>query len=354
MTTDPLAAIASDPRWQSVISRDAQADGQFVYAVATTGVYCRPGCPSRRANPENVRFFDGAAEAEAAGYRPCKRCKPDRRSLSAEHAASVAAACRAIESAETPPTLAKLAAQAGLSIFHFHRIFKSVTGVTPRAYAAAQRAARVRRELDGSPTVTAAIYDAGYNSSGRFYADSHAVLGMTPSRYRAGGAETEIRLALGACSLGAILVARSPQGICAIALGDNPESLLREVQDRFPAAEIVGDDEDFHTLVAQVVGLIEAPGTGCDLPLDIRGTAFQRRVWEALRRIPPGETLTYTELAARIGAPKSVRAVAGACAANAIAVAIPCHRIVRTDGGLAGYRWGVARKQALLEREKAG
>jgi len=352
--TDPTlaAAVVADPRWRSLIARDASADGAFVYAVQTTGVYCRPACPSRLAKPENIRFFASAAEAEAAGFRPCKRCKPNTRSRLSAQAELVAAACRAIEAAETPPTLADLAASAALSPFHFHRIFKAHTGVTPRAYAAALRARRVRHALGNGGTVTGAIYDAGYASSGRFYAESDAVLGMTPSRYRAGGTATEIRFAVAISSLGAVLVAETENGICAIDLGDDPETLIEAFQARFPVAQLVGDDAGFATRVAQVVALIETPSSTCDLPLDIRGTAFQHRVWEALRRVAPGETLTYTELAARIGAPKSVRAVARACASNALAVAIPCHRIVRVGGGLAGYRWGLARKQALLDREK--
>jgi AraC family transcriptional regulator of adaptative response/methylated-DNA-[protein]-cysteine methyltransferase len=346
------AEIVADPRWQNLTARDASADGAFVYAVETTGVYCRPACPSRLAKPENIRFFATPAEAEAAGFRACKRCKPDGRSRAADHAEIVAAACRMIEAAESPPTLAELAAHAHLGVHHLHRLFKAHTGVTPRVYAAARRAERVRRELGSGRTVTGAIYDAGYNSSGRFYAEADAVLGMTPSRYRAGGAGTEIRFAIGQSSLGPVLVAESRLGICTIALGDDPEILVQELQERFPAATLVGDDADFHARVARVVGLVEAPRCACELPLDIQGTAFQRRVWEALRQIPSGETLTYTELAARIGAPKSVRAVARACASNALAVAIPCHRIVRRDGDLAGYRWGIARKRALLDREK--
>lgn len=345
-------AIVADPRWSSLTARDASADGAFVYAVETTGVYCRPTCPSRLAKPENIRFFATPAAAEAAGFRPCKRCRPEGQSRASAQAEIIASVCRHIEAAESPPTLADLAAHAGLSPYHLHRLFKAHTGVTPKAYAAAHRAERLRRELDAGGSVTGAIYDAGYNSSGRFYAEADAVLGMTPSRYRNGGTGTEIHFAVAQSSLGAVLVAESMRGICAIALGDDPEVLLEDFQSRFPAAVLVGDDDEFHAKVAAVIGLIEAPQGGCDLPLDIQGTAFQRRVWEALRRIPSGETRTYTQLAASIGAPGSVRAVARACATNVLAVAIPCHRIVRVDGGLAGYRWGIARKRALLDREK--
>ena len=354
-TTTYNAALASavrqDPRWTAVLARDPAAEGQFYYSVRTTGVYCRPTCPARAANPENVQFHATRAAAEAAGFRPCRRCKPDQPPLAQQHAAKVAQVCRLIEHAEHMPSLQQLAQHAGLSRYHFHRVFKQVTGLTPRAYAAAQRARRVRSALESSATVTAAIFDAGYNASSRFYAQSAQQLGMTPSRYRAGGADTEIRFALGLCSLGSILVASSARGVCAIALGDEPELLLRELQDRFPNAQLIGGDSAFEQLVAQVVGFIEAPALGLDLPLDVRGSAFQQRVWQALRDIPAGHTLSYSELARRIGAPKAARAVAGACAANPLALAIPCHRVVRSDGALSGYRWGVARKRALLERE---
>ena len=345
------AATQNDPRWAAVAGRDKSKDGEFYYSVATTGVYCRPSCASRLANPKNVRFHATAAEAERAGFRPCKRCKPDAASQEQTRAALVAEACRRIETAEEPPTLAALARGAGLSPYHFHRVFKAVSGVTPRAYAAAHRAGRVRARLAGGAGVTEAIYDAGYNSSSRFYEQSDQILGMTPSAYRAGGARAEIRFAIGQCSLGAILVAASGKGVCAIDLGDDPDALARGLQDRFPRAELVGDDAGFERLVARVVALVEAPGTGLDLPLDVRGTAFQHRVWRALRDIPPGSTASYGELARRIGAPSAVRAVAQACARNALAVAIPCHRVVRNDGALAGYRWGVERKRALLLRE---
>ncbi|WP_104493891.1 bifunctional DNA-binding transcriptional regulator/O6-methylguanine-DNA methyltransferase Ada [Paracoccus denitrificans] len=343
----------SDPRWQRVLARDAAADGSFVYAVRTTGVYCRPSCPSRRAKPQNVTLYASPDQAEAAGFRPCRRCNPRGASAAEANAALVAAACRLIEQAETPPTLQALAEAAGLSPFHFHRQFKAVTGLTPRAYAAAHRAGRLRARLAQGASVTGAIYEAGFNSSSRFYEGADGMLGMTPSAWRKGGAGAEIRFALGQCALGAILVAQSRRGICAIALGDDPEALLRDFQDRFPAATLIGGDAEFEALVARIVGFIEAPGIGLDLPLDIRGTAFQQRVWQALRQIPPGTTASYAEIARRIGEPRASRAVAQACAANPIAVAIPCHRVVRSDGALSGYRWGVARKRALLDREGA-
>lgn len=344
-------ATERDPRWARVLARDRSADGEFYYSVATTGIYCRPSCPSRVANPTNVRFHDAAAACEAAGFRPCKRCRPDEISQDARNAHMIAQICRMIAEAEEPPTLGEMARAAGLSRYHFHRVFKATTGVTPKNYAVENRAAKVRKELTRSRTVTEAIYDSGFNSNGRFYEKSDALLGMSPTDYRDGGAGAAIRFAVGECSLGSILVARSEKGVCAILLGEDPQALVRDLQDRFPKARLIGADGDFEALVAQVVGFVEAPGIGLDLPLDVRGTAFQQRVWRALREIPPGAKATYSEIARRIGAPKSVRAVAGACAANALAVAIPCHRVVRNDGSLSGYRWGVERKRALLDRE---
>ena len=281
--------------------------------------------------------------------------KPVLPSTPNRHAALIAQACRRIEAAEQPQSLDELARQAGLSPFHFHRVFKAATGLTPKAYASAQRAQAVRTTLaSGASSVTDAIFDAGFNANSRFYEHADAMLGMKPTQYRAGGVDTRIEFAIGESSLGAILVARSQHGVCAISLGDDPDNLLRELQDRFPRAELVGGDAGFERLVAQVVGLIEQPNLGIDLPLDVRGTAFQQRVWQALRQIPVGDTATYAQIAQRIGSPNSVRAVAGACAANTLAVAIPCHRVVRSDGALSGYRWGVERKRELLERERPG
>ncbi len=340
-----------DERWGAVSHRDRNADGFFYYSVATTGVYCRPACPARLALRENVRFHLTCAEAEQAGFRACKRCRPDEAGIAAEHTAAVALACRLIENVEQTPSLAMLAAASGMSRFHFHRIFKSITGITPKAYADAHRAQQVRTTLRGSPTVTQAIYAAGFNSSGRFYSKSAAVLGMPPESFRTGGTGACIRFAIGECSLGSILVAATDTGICAILLGDDPARLLYELEDNFPKAQLIGADQEFEQWVAQVVALVELPEIGLSLPLDLRGTAFQQRVWQALRAIPAGDTVSYTEIAQRIGAPKAVRAVASACAANTIAVAIPCHRVVRSDGALSGYRWGVERKRALLDRE---
>lgn len=345
------AATLNDPRWTAVVARASEADGTFYYSVNTTGVYCRPSCAARLARPENVRFHATCEAAEQAGFRPCKRCRPDQPSRLEHHAAKVTDACRIIEESDNVPSLEQLAARAGVSTYHFHRMFKQITGLTPREYAMTQREKRVRKQLGSGSTVTEAIFDAGYHSNSRFYEKSNHVLGMTPTNYRAGGANTAIRFAIGECSLGSILVAQSDLGICAILMGDDPAELARDLQDRFPRAKLIGGDAGFEQLVARVVGFVEAPGIGLDLPLDVRGTAFQQRVWQALRDIPPGRTASYTDIANRIGAPGSVRAVAQACGANALAVAIPCHRVVRNDGGLSGYRWGVERKRALLDTE---
>jgi AraC family transcriptional regulator, regulatory protein of adaptative response / methylated-DNA-[protein]-cysteine methyltransferase len=345
----PLATTKeSDPRWAAVVARDPQAT--FFYSVKTTGVYCRPSCAARLARPENVQFHRTCKDAENAGFRPCKRCKPDQASP-VEHSEKISSACRLIENSETPPSLKLLARHVGLSTYHFHRVFKAATGLTPKGYAAAHRASLVRKSLNKSDTVTDAIYDAGYNSNSRFYETSNQVLGMTPSNYRAGGAQTDIRFAVGECSLGSILVAQSERGICAIFLGDDPDALVRELQDQFPNANLIGGDAGFEQLVAKVVGFVEAPERGLDLPLDVRGTAFQQRVWQSLGKIPAGSTASYTDVAKLIGSPRSVRAVAQACGANKLAVVIPCHRVVRNDGALSGYRWGVERKRALLKKE---
>ncbi|HEY5209406.1 MAG TPA: bifunctional DNA-binding transcriptional regulator/O6-methylguanine-DNA methyltransferase Ada [Stellaceae bacterium] len=349
---ETASVYASDAaRWDAVRGRDRGADGIFYYSVATTGVYCRPSCAARQALRKNVAFHDSCAAAEQAGFRACKRCRPNESAAEAGHAAAIAAACRTIEQEEELPSLDALAAPAGLSRFHFHRLFKRATGVTPRQYAAAHRAERLRDDLPNSATVTEAMYGAGFNSSGRFYAESAKLLGMLPRDYAKGGSGATIRFAVGQTSLGAILVAATEQGVCAITLGDEPETLVRALQDRFANAALVGGDQAFEALVAKAVGLVEAPGLGTDLPLDVRGTAFQQRVWQTLRDIPAGTTASYAEVAKRVGKPSAVRAVAQACAANPIAVAIPCHRVVRTDGALSGYRWGVERKRELLRRE---
>jgi AraC family transcriptional regulator of adaptative response/methylated-DNA-[protein]-cysteine methyltransferase len=340
-----------DERWQAVVERDPAADGLFFYSVRTTGVYCRNVCGSRVPLRKNVRFFTTRRAAEAAGFRPCKKCRPAEVGPLQRRAELVARACRTIEAADESPSLTALARAARLSPHHFHRLFQAATGVTPKGYAAACRTERVRRRLAEGAGVADAVYAAGFNSSGRFYASATAALGMKPAAVRSGGVGLTIRFAVGECSLGSVLVAATDRGVCAILLGDDPEALVHDLEARFPRAELRGGDRAFERLVAQVVGFVERPAIGLDLPLDVRGTAFQRRVWEALQTVPCGSTTSYAEIARRIGKPKAVRAVAGACAANALAVAIPCHRVVRTDGSLSGYRWGIERKNELLRRE---
>lgn len=350
--TNPAKNLSDDDRWQAVQKKDGTVSHQFVYAVKTTGVYCRSGCPARLPLRKNVAFYQTPQKARDAGYRPCQRCHPDRGSLTERHAEKIAQACRLIETAQTPFPLNELAQKVGLSSYHFHRLFKAQTGVTPKAYATAHRSKRVRESLSNSKTVTEAIYAAGYNSNSRFYESSNTSLGMTPNLFREGGTGTTIRFALGKCWLGTILVAASEKGICAILLGDDPELLVHDLEDQFNQAELIGGDCEFEKIVAMVVGFVNDPSLGLDLPLDIRGTAFQQRVWAALRQIPVGTTATYTDIAEHIGQPKSVRAIAGACAANTLAVVIPCHRVIRTNGSLSGYRWGIERKANLLQQER--
>jgi AraC family transcriptional regulator of adaptative response/methylated-DNA-[protein]-cysteine methyltransferase len=346
--------VQEDPRFRAVSTRDRGADGRFVYAVKTTGVYCRPSCPSRAARPENLRFFESTADAQRAGFRPCLRCRPDQPAPSEQRAALVTELCRFIEGREEPPSLEELAEHAGLSRFHLHRLFKAETGITPKGYLSAVRARRAERGLKTAASITDAYYGAGFGSSGRFYAQAKDRLGMTPSQFRTGARDLPIRFGFGESSLGTVLVAETDRGICAIFLGENRAKLIHELKCRFGNAAELSDDASLRRRIREVVKLVEQPGTQASdaLPLDIRGTAFQERVWQALRRIPAGSTRTYSELARELGDPKAVRAVAGACAANPLAVVVPCHRVVRRDGALAGYRWGgIERKRALLERE---
>ncbi|MUZ75828.1 bifunctional DNA-binding transcriptional regulator/O6-methylguanine-DNA methyltransferase Ada [Agrobacterium vitis] len=343
-----------DPRWQRVLARDPAADGLFWYSVCTTGIYCRPSCPSRRADPRNVQFHDTLHSAQSTGFRACKRCNPAGLSLEASNSSLVERACRMIEQMEEELSLEELASAVGRSPSHFHRLFKAKTGLTPKEYSSANKAARIRTSLDCGNSITSAIYDAGFNSSGRFYDNSINILGMKPSRYRAGGANEELKFAVGQVFLGAVLVASSSKGIVSILLGDEPEKLVHDLQDRFPKAVLVGADKDYEDLISKVVGFVEKPELGLDLPLDIRGTAFQQRVWKALQGIPAGKTASYSEVAQQIQSPSAIRAVARACAANNLAVAIPCHRVVRNNGSLSGYAWGVERKRALLDRELTG
>jgi len=343
--------ILEDPRWKAFITRDPKAVGQFFTAVKTTGIYCRPTCSARLPKPENVQFFDTRLAAEQAGFRPCKRCKPDQIEQENENIAMITKICRILEAEEEIPSLDQLAAIAGMSKFHFHRLFTKTTGLTPREYAVARRETRLREKITRKNTITEAIYDAGYNANSRFYEKSNQVLGMTPTTYRSGGKDMKIRYAIGKSSLGLILVAESERGLCSIMLGDDPDLLTQDLRNRFPKAELVGGESDFENHVARVIGFVESPKIGLDLPLDIQGTAFQQRVWQTLRQIPAGKTASYAEIADRVGSPKGARAVAQACASNYLAVVIPCHRVVHTDGSVSGYRWGVDRKKALLKRE---
>jgi len=337
--------------FEALTARDAGADGVFVYAVKTTGIYCLPSCAAKNPRPENIAYYATGQAARAAGYRPCKRCRPEEAD---QNAARIAAACRAIEAAveagDTPPDLARLAAAAKLSPSHFHRLFKAATGVTPKGYAAARRAGRAKSALKTAASVTQALYDSGHSAPSRFHATTSATLGMTPREFRAGGGGQTLEFAIAPCALGLVLAARTAKGFCAIFLGDDEAALEKNLAAEFPKAtriRMAGDD------LAGIVAAIAAPGRGSqNLPLDIAGTAFQRQVFEVLRAIPPGQTATYTQIAQTIGRPAAVRAVAGACAANRLAVAIPCHRAIRADGGLAGYRWGLARKRKLLEAER--
>lgn len=341
-----------DKCWAAVESRDAGADGSFYYGVRTTGVYCRPGCSSRRPLRANTVFFATTAEAEAAGLRACKRCRPTDASTASRHIAAVEKACALLQTSETMPSLGELADAACISRFHFHRVFKQITGATPRDYARTHRLGRLAQRLDAGERVTEAIYASGFGSSSRAYETAPAALGMTPgARRRAGGGQT-IRYVTVATPLGWALVAATERGICLTALGDDRERLAAMVRERFPAASIVPEDAGLMEWADQIVRFITDPGRTLDLPLDIRGTAFQTRVWRALQKIPLGRTATYSEIAKALGQPKAVRAVAQACAANNLALLVPCHRVIREDGDLAGYRWGVERKRALLDRER--
>ncbi len=350
--TTPLS-LEPDPRWEAFARRDKTVEGRFVVAVLTTGIYCRPGCPSRLPRPENVRFFATKEEAERAGFRPCKRCRPDGDSVEERLANAVTRASTLIEAAEGAPDFDAIAKAVGLSRHHFQRAFKQIAGVTPGAYFKSVRERRALAALNKGATVTEAIYGAGYSSSSRFYETLAPKLGLKPAAFSKGGAGEAIRFAVGECSLGSILVAATWKGVCAIELGDDPQALAEDLQARFPNADLAAGDAGFEEIVARAIGLVEEPARGLGLPLHVRGTAFQLRVWEALRDIKAGQTATYKEVAASAGVPGAVRAVAGAIASNKIAVAIPCHRVIRTGGALSGYRWGVERKAALLARERS-
>lgn len=350
MSKPETRAYDDAERWAMVQRRDRSAAASFIYAVRTTGVYCRPGCASRLPRWENVAFFDNIRQARAAGFRPCKRCQPDANETNVARAEAVKIACKLIDQAESPPSLEQLASAVNYSPSHFHRLFKKIVGVTPKAYAAMRRANRMRTNLRDDSSVTGAMYSSGYGTSSSFYDESAEVLGMQPSQYRAGASGIVIRFAFASTSLGGLLVATTDRGLCAIEFGDGEDELVAKLRDRFPHADL-RESDDFQRQVAEVVACVDDPGERLSLPLDVQGTAFQRRVWEVLRKIPSGTTTTYSNVAAQIGKPQAARAVAQACAANPLAVAVPCHRVVRNDGSMGGYRWGLERKRALLEKE---
>lgn len=345
--------ITDDDRWQSVVDRDVAADGQFVFAVQTTGIFCRPSCRAKHALRKNVSFFADARQALAAGFRPCKRCQPDKDSAQQHRLEKIAHACQLLEQ-ESPLTLDELAQQVAMSPYHLHRLFKATTGMTPKAWQQSWRARRLRDALAKGVPVTQAILNAGFPDSSSYYRKADQTLGMTAKQFRKGGDNVSVRYTLADCSLGRCLVAESERGICAILLGDDDATLVADLHELFPAAQDVPADTDFQQRVREVIAAINARDAPLSLPLDIRGTAFQQQVWQALRAIPCGETMSYQQLASAIGKPKAVRAVASACGANKLAIVIPCHRVIRGDGALSGYRWGIARKALLLQRETTG
>lgn len=351
-TTQSHLYATDEERWQALVEKDPGAEGKFFIAVRTTGIYCRPGCASRRPNRENVSFFESAAAAQAAGYRPCKRCQPERSAERSEQAERIIQACALIEQAETCPTLAELAGAVGLSPFHFQRLFHKTVGITPRQYFAQKRAERVRERLSSGERVTDALYNAGYGSSGHFYGQAKPTLGMKPAAFRSGAPGTDIWYTVQPCYLGWALIAATQVGICTIEFGDRPEDLEASLKARFPGAIYQEEDPQFTAWVREALAYIEQPVDGLRLPLDIQGTTFQRKVWAALQEIPAGQRASYIEIARRIGQPTASRAVAQACGANRLAVVVPCHRVVRENGELGGYKWGIARKQQILAREE--
>jgi AraC family transcriptional regulator of adaptative response/methylated-DNA-[protein]-cysteine methyltransferase len=345
----PLDQMPDETLWQTVLAREP---GDFLYAVTTMGVYCRPGCPSPRPLRKNTRFFDAPAAAEAAGFRACKRCDPkgERERLAQ---AVVKDACGFIEGAETMPSLDTLAARSGYSKFHFLRMFRDHTGVTPRSYAEGVRARRLQAALADGTRVADAVADAGYGSESRVYEQTGRLLGMTPGAARRGGAGEVIRTAFADCPFGRLLIGATNTGVCFLGFAEPDDALMGDLRRRFPKAEVVADDAGLAATLRTVLAFLAEPKQALDLPLDLRGTAFQQRVWRTLCRIPAGETRTYGELARMMEAPKAIRAVARSCATNPVSLAVPCHRIVGQDGDLTGYRWGIPRKQALLAAEKA-
>lgn len=341
---------SANQKWSTVLARDARADARFVYAVKSTGVFCRPSCPSRKPRRENVEFFDSPAQAQQAGYRACRRCTPLERDRQTQ---KVEAACRYIDqNLDITLSLTAISRHVAISPFHFQRLFKRILGISPREYQQARRAGKFRQALLGEGSVTDAIYEAGYSSSSRAYGSIPAQLGMTPSAFRRGGKGIEIRCTVVTTELGKLLVATTDRGVCAVRFGESESALLRELKHDFEAAEIHRDDQGLAQVASQIKQLLSGSKAPLNVPLDLQGTAFQQMVWKELRRIPAGETRSYTEVAKTIGRPKAVRAVANACASNPVALVVPCHRVVQKNGSLAGYRWGVKRKAALLESER--
>ncbi len=342
-----------DQRWHAVTTRDVAADGEFFYSVASTGVYCKPSCPARLPKREHVVFHEDTIAAERSGFRACLRCKPNEADPSQRQRETIERICRLIGQNEKRLKLDELAQAAGMSRFHFQRTFKKFVGVTPKQFQQALRSARVQEALQHESRITDAIYAAGFNSSGHFYADADSMLGMKAQQFQRGGAEVTLRYGSVPCALGILLLAATERGICRIDIGDCAQDLIDAMQRQFPRARFEPMDAQIEQWLRELVQFIERPHAALQLPLDIQGTAFQRQVWQALRDIPLGTTTSYTELAARIGKPKAVRAVATACASNTFALVIPCHRVIRGNGDLAGYRWGIERKRELLQREAA-
>ena len=344
--------LTDTDRWHAVVERDTSADGCFYYGVKTTGIFCRPSCSSRLPNRENIEYFISSQEAKASGYRECKKCKPTETSIKEETQQKVIKACRIIENSNEIPKLADLAKEVGLSAYHFHRLFKKHIGVTPKQFASNYRSKRLKDNLKSRDSITEALYEAGYSSSSGLYNKNQDQLSMKPKEYKAGGIGITIQYGVAECILGWVIVAATDIGICSVELGDDPETLPKQLQDRFPKAMLIKAGPGFTRLVKEVVNFIKSPSDNFNLPLDIQGTAFQQQVWNILRQIKPGETMNYSEVAEKIGNPEAVRAVASACSSNKLAVVIPCHRVISKDGKLTGYRWGLDRKKILLENEK--
>jgi AraC family transcriptional regulator, regulatory protein of adaptative response / methylated-DNA-[protein]-cysteine methyltransferase len=343
---------SNSSRWQAVVDRDKAAEGCFYYAVVTTGIFCRPGCSSRLPNQGNVEYFETGAEAMRAGFRPCKRCNPTGETKDKEVEQKIVDVCRKIENSDKTIKLDTLAREAGLSSFHFHRLFKKIVGVTPKMYSSNHQSLRFREKLKSSKSITDAIFDAGYSSTSGAYSSKGDLLAMKPKEYRAGGRGVTIQYGVAECILGWVIVAATDRGICGIEFGDDVTVLVPQLQKRFPEAVLKEAGPGFKHVIEDVVQFVKVPTASFNLPLDIQGTVFQQKVWTILREIEPGKTMSYTEVAEKVGNPKAVRAVATACASNKIAVVIPCHRVISKAGKISGYRWGVTRKNDLLENEK--